>query len=413
MMLVEMRTAWFLVLIALTNHLGGETLPRDDGYRGIWYYNQPSKDEYKYKYSGGFATYPQQHAPIAIYSKAANKTFFCYGGTVRGKQELLHMVSYFDHATGTVPRPTILLNKKTEDAHDNPTISIDAAGHIWIFSSAHGTSRPSFIHRSTKPYSVDEFELIQTTNFSYTQPWYFAGQGFLFLHTRYSGGRGLHAMTSPDGLTWSEPRKLAFVHQGHYQISWPWGNKLGTAFDVHPPPLGLNERTNLYYMETDDFGKNWKTVDGRPVNLPLVDERNAALVRDYHSEKLLVYLKDLNYDAAGRPVIVYLTSKGFESGPRSGPRVLMVARWTGSQWRYSKLAETDHNYDHGSLYIESAKIVALHRSHRPWPAAFWHWRRGGSLGEFRRGSNLEEVSRTDQGQQVQPHLHPAPPECAS
>ena len=42
-------------------------LPVDDGYRGIWYFNQPTQDEYRYKYSGGFATYPQQHAPIAIY----------------------------------------------------------------------------------------------------------------------------------------------------------------------------------------------------------------------------------------------------------------------------------------------------------------------------------------------------------
>jgi hypothetical protein len=52
-------------------------LPQETGYRGIWYMNQPTKDEYRYKYSGGFATYPQQHEPIAIYSKAANKTFFC------------------------------------------------------------------------------------------------------------------------------------------------------------------------------------------------------------------------------------------------------------------------------------------------------------------------------------------------
>src|SRR4051794_29189093 len=44
-----------------------ERLPVADGYRGIWYFNQPSGDEYKY--SGGFATYPQQHVPIAWYSK--------------------------------------------------------------------------------------------------------------------------------------------------------------------------------------------------------------------------------------------------------------------------------------------------------------------------------------------------------
>ena len=57
-----------------------------DGYRGIWYSNQPTGDEYVYKYSGGFATYPQQHAPIAIYSARAGKTFFCYGGRSVGKR---------------------------------------------------------------------------------------------------------------------------------------------------------------------------------------------------------------------------------------------------------------------------------------------------------------------------------------
>ncbi len=57
------------------------TPPKDDGYRGIWYYNQPSKDEYVYKYSGGLGTYPANHIPFCIYAPAANKTFFFYGGT--------------------------------------------------------------------------------------------------------------------------------------------------------------------------------------------------------------------------------------------------------------------------------------------------------------------------------------------
>ena len=146
--------------------------PKDDGYRGIWYFNQPSNDEYGYKYSGGFATYPQQQLPFAIYAKEVNKTFFCYGGRSREKNELLHMVSYFDHTKGHVPRPTSLLNKKTDDAHDNPTIMLDDAGHVWIFSAAHGTARPSWIHRSKLPWSVDEFEQVLETNFSYTQPWW-------------------------------------------------------------------------------------------------------------------------------------------------------------------------------------------------------------------------------------------------
>lgn len=338
----------------------GTAQSKDDGYRGIWYYNQPSHDQYAYKYSGGFATYPQQHAPIAIYSKQANKTFFCYGGTVKGKQELLHMVSYFDHATGMVPRPTILLDKHTDDAHDNPTMAIDSSGYLWIFSSAHGTARPSFIHRSRKPYSIDGFDLIQKTNFSYTQPWYFPGKGFLFLHTRYlpipndgnKKGRALFEMSSADGVEWSKPRELAFASQGHYQISWPNGDRLGTAFDVHPKPLGLNQRTNLYYMETRDFGSTWMSAEGKQASLPIREETNAALVHNYRREGLLVYLKDLQYDSQGHPIIVYLTSKGYEPGPENGPRVMRIARWTGKAWRFSTIGETDHNYDHGSLYLE-------------------------------------------------------------
>ena len=74
---------------------------------------------------------------------------------------LLHMVSYYDHATGKVPRPTILLDKLTKDAHDNPVIAVDDRGYLWIFSTSHGTGRPSYIHRSREPYSIDEFERIR------------------------------------------------------------------------------------------------------------------------------------------------------------------------------------------------------------------------------------------------------------
>ena len=77
----------------------------------------------------------------------SNKTFFVYGGADRERKSILHMVSYYDHNTGTVPRPAILLDKKTRDAHDNPTLQIDAEGHLWIFSNAHGTARPSYIHQ--------------------------------------------------------------------------------------------------------------------------------------------------------------------------------------------------------------------------------------------------------------------------
>ncbi|MBI3947084.1 MAG: BNR-4 repeat-containing protein [Armatimonadetes bacterium] len=328
-------------------------LEKEDGYRGIWHYDQRSNDEYVYKYSGGLGTYPANHIPFAVYSPEANKTFFCYGGALKTENVLVHMVSYYDHATRLVPRPTTLLNKGTSDAHDNPVLSLDDRGFIWIFSSAHGTSRPSYITRSTKPYSVDAFEPILTTNFSYPQPWFLPGRGFLLIHTRYQQGRRNYQMTSPDGRRWSEGRMLAKIARGHYQVSNRFGAKVGTSFMYHPEGLGLNWRTNLYYMETDDFGETWRTARGEALDLPLTEIHNAALIHDYEAEGLKVYIHDLSFDSRGCPVILYLTSKGYESGPANGPRVWRTARWTGAAWDIQGTITSDSNYDCGALYIES------------------------------------------------------------
>ncbi len=340
---------------------------RDDGYRGIWYMNQPSNDEYVYKYSGGLGTYCAKHRPFAVYAPAVNKTFFCYGGATReNSRRLIHMVSCYDHTTGTVPRPFALLDKKTDDAHDNPVISLDADGFIWIFSTSHGTGRPSYIHRSTAPYSIDAFELVPATrgveggkrklitNFSYMQPWYIPGKGFICFFTRYNypAARTICCMTSPDGVTWSEWRRLGAIHQGHYQVSAATATVAGTAFNYHPAKRGLNWRTNLYYLETRDFGETFRTVDGRSVDLAVTTPDNAALVHDYASEKLNVYMKDICYDENGRPIILYVTSKGYQSGPANNPRTWTTARWTGTEWEIRAAMSSDNNYDMGPLYLE-------------------------------------------------------------
>lgn len=332
---------------------------KDDGYRGLWSFTGSllSNDEYVYThYSGGFAFCFVKHIPMAYYAEQVDRTFFCYAGTHKDKRRMRIMVSYYDHRTGTVPRPTILMDKDTDDAHDNPVIMLDDAGWVWIFPAAHGTVRPAYIFRSRQPYDIDSFELVQETNFSYPQPWYIRDEGFLFLHTRYlQSHRYLYWMTSRDGIRWSEPKPLAVIALGHYQISWRCGKKVGTAFNYHPEqhPPGDMRRTNLYYLETDDFGKTWKNAQGKAVALPLDAVSNAALAHDYESENLRVYMKDLAFDGDGNPVILYLTSLGAATGPENDPRTWTTARWTGEQWDIRSAMVSDNNYDSGCLHIES------------------------------------------------------------
>ncbi|MEZ5397699.1 MAG: hypothetical protein R2724_33665 [Bryobacterales bacterium] len=61
-------------------------------------------------------------------------------------------------------------------------------------------------------------------------------------------------------------------------------------FNVHPEPIGLNARTNLYYVETSDFGRTWQSVDGKTLEIPLTDAASIEPVYDYEVEGLLVYL---------------------------------------------------------------------------------------------------------------------------
>jgi len=323
-----------------------------DGYRGIWYYNQPSKDQYVYKYSGGLGTYTAKHIPLAVYSPEANKTFFVYGGSEEDHRRLLIMASYYDHETGRVPRPTILCDKRTGDAHDNPVISIDDAGYIWVFASSHGTARPSFIYKSAEPYSTARFDLIKVTNFSYPQVHHIPGKGFLFLQTIYNGGRRLYSQTSSDGARWTEPVEYAGIHQGHYQVTGRCDDRVASAFNYHPQDKGLNWRTNLYYIETADMGQTWTTVTGEPVEAPLRQVQCPALVHDFQAQGLNVYMKDINFDAQGNPIILVVTSKGYASGPPNDPRTWTTVHWNGEAWQITKAFSSDNNYDMGSLYIE-------------------------------------------------------------
>lgn len=347
---------------------------QDDGYHGIWYSIGQTKNEYVYKYGGGLGTYPSNHYPFAVYAPKVNKTFFCYGGTDAAGKTLLHEVGYFDHATGMVSKPTIVLDKQTNDAHDNPVLQIDRDGYIWLFSTSHGTERPSFIHKSNKPYNISAFTKINALktengkavpmdNFSYLQMYYDPQEGFLGLFTHYEikdlrygkkNCRVIAYMKSKDGINWSEWKDLANMEEGHYQTSGQQGTRIGTAFNHHPnvkTGAGLDYRTNLYFLLTEDFGKSWKTVDGKPVQLPVIETGKTALVKDYGSPKRNVYINDVNFDAAGHPVILYETSKGPDPGPANGPHEWHTARWTGSRWEILPFTNSDHNYDMGSLMI--------------------------------------------------------------
>ncbi len=340
-----------------TGHAAQSVL--DTGYRGIWY-ALGFKFEWGDKYSGGLGTYTANHQPMACYAPRVNKTYFTYGGTSgEENRQLTIMVSWFDHATGQVPQPFVLyFDPKVDDPHDNAAIDVDEAGYIWVFKSGRNFSRPGIVFRSAEPYSIDAFKCIATSEFTYPQLHTLAhGYGRFLLLTKYAHhpGRGparnLYWKTSADGINWSDDFQLA-AFDGHYQTSaqhQPTG-KIATFFNWHPNG-NVDARTNLYYAQTTDFGQSWTTADGTPLQLPLNHVDNTARVVDYQSLGKCMYTCDLNFDAKGNPVLLCIVSQKGEPGPAGDPRQWTILHFHDGQWHTQVIAESDHNYDMGSLYI--------------------------------------------------------------
>jgi len=347
-----MKRACFAGMLAfiLMNGISAQN-PTADGYKAIWFTLGQFYD-YGDKYSGGLGTYTADHLPVAIYAPEVKKTFFIYGGTTGAdKRHLLIMVSYYDHATHTVPKPVMVHDKEgVDDPHDNGVLSIDDQGYIWVFVSGRMQRRPGFIYRSKKPYSIESFERLREAEMTYPQPWWIKGKGFLYLFTKYTNGRELYWSTSPDGKTWAPDQKLAGLG-GHYQVTNMYGGKLVSVFNYHPGG-NVDKRTNIYAVQSADMGKTWTTVDGKVLKTPLSDIHNDALIRDYESEHKLVYINDINFDSKGNPVILAIISNDFRPGPGGDPREWMIIHWKGGKWNFHKVCESTHNYDMGSLYIE-------------------------------------------------------------
>jgi len=353
-----------------------------DGFRGAWH-DQLRGGEYGSKYSGGLATYTMKHRPLAIYDEKTDRTYFVYGGAPgTDHRQLLCMVSCFDHKTGLVRKPTVVYDKgSVTDPHDNPAILIDKDGFIWVYVAGRGNRRPGFKYRSVEPYNIDKFELAcEPSIMAYPQPYYIEGKGHFLFETRYDGLRQLFFQTSPDGVNWSDYTQIANIREpgdtlsGQYQITGRCGEKLVSAFNRHPNG-GVDHRTNIYYVQTTDFGKTWTRADGTPVNLPVVDKDDPCKIIDYEHNGQNCYIKDVNFDADGNPIILYLTSYGSKPGPEFGPREWFTAHWTGKKWDFRHITDSFHNYDSGSIYVEGRKWVVI----APFESGATKWGTGGEI----------------------------------
>jgi len=321
-----------------------------DGYMGLWT-RSPQMYNGRYLYMGGLGTFSSQLRPMAVYSPEFRKTFFVYSGTSSPETSHLQiMVSLFDHRSGKVPRPVVVYDKMgVNDPQDNASIAISNDGYIYVFISGRGRTRPGLVFKSDSPGSIEQFSKIFEGEMIFPQPWILMNNSIFVFYTKVLRGREVYWSTSTGGSDWSEGIKLAGMG-GHDQVSGKYGNTVFSVFNYHPGGDRF-KRTNLYLIKSDDMGLTWKNAAGTPVSIPVTEKNSNSMIRDYESEGKLVFIYDLTFDSKGNPVILTLISNHFLPGPQGDPRELMIIKWTGKEWSYNKVTETDDNYDMGTLII--------------------------------------------------------------
>ncbi len=413
-----MKNLLNLILVFLALSASADPKPKSlphenqtvDGYRGIWFtLGQPQ--EYGDKYSGGLASYTMKHIPMAVYAEEVNKTFFVYGGTPQdGELYLQCMIGCYDHNTGMLQKPRMVFDKGQNgvlDPHDNPTVQLDKDGHVWVFVAGRGNKRNGVRFRSTKPYDITSFKYINEGIMAYPQIHYNDEEGFFLFFTRYDGRRQIFFQKSKDGKKWTEYQKIAAIMEegdtkaGHYQITNARGKKLVSAFNRHLNG-NVDTRTNVYFIQSEDWGETWTTVDGKPLELPLTELYNDALVRDYQSMGRNCYIKDVNFDKDGNPVILYLTSDNHITGPKGGERKWHTLHWTGKEWVESQFTSSTHCYDSGSIWTDGKEWNVI----IPSDAGPQYWGAGGEIVRWvsknegktwKRAGNLTSGSENNQG----------------
>jgi len=119
-----------------------------------------------------------------------------------------------------------------------------------------------------------------------------------------------------------------------------------------------------------DGGKTWHNAQSETLELPLTEADNPALVAEYESKKRNCYMRCLRFTPKERPVILFMTSSGYESGPKIDPRTFTTARWTGSEWQVREAMPCDNNYDFADLEIRDDGVWQISGATEQGPQAY-------------------------------------------
>lgn len=310
----------------------------DVPYTGMWYGIAGF-------YRGASATFPSNMQPMSVYDAVSDKTFFTFSN---GYWPASVVAGYFDHARGVVGGVSRIIDLPDADGHRNPTIHIDAAGHVYVF--ANGKSSPIWVRKSRYPRDLSVWDWAASVpgQNTYSQP-HALTPGEITVFYRPTPGFGwAFRRSSSGGASWgAETVVVAPANpsvDGVYALTASRGSTVHMVWTVLDSSNQI--RRHLWHAQSSG-GATWAKADGTPLPLPIDARTGAERVFDSGDDQ--VNTQDMALDPAGNPLI--LVSHGQIGGSW---RFKLVKRKSGAWQAFDIGALGDRQFDCGGLIVDSA-----------------------------------------------------------
>lgn len=236
------------------------------------------------------------------------------------------------------------------DSHNYITMAGDADGHLHLAGNMHNV--PLIYFRTETPGDIDSFvrvpNMVGRNENRCTYPKFITGPGgeLIFHYRDGHSGNGIEIYNVYDPATRTWQRMLdqplvdglgkvnAYAHgpllgpDGRYHLLWMWR--------VHG---GCETNHHLSYARSADL-RNWETVEGTPLTLPITPETPGVMVDPTPVKGGMINMGHcIGFDAEQRPVLTYHKYDG------EGKSQIWNARFEKGKWALHQATDWDYRWE--------------------------------------------------------------------
>jgi len=286
-----------------------------------------------------------ENTPIATtyptafhYNGLHDRTYFVYLSDT-----FEHRILYYDHDSQSWSSSVKVADCVENDLHENPAITIDNGGYIYVFYNAHGNMR---MKKSTNPEDITSWgSAIDPTDGYGTYPKCFVDSSntiyLLHMHHGSDSPNVLAFTKSTDGgNTWANETIVVNLGSDYcyaFKAIIDSSDTIHLAFSIYDS--SESSRRDVFYMQSTDGGDTWQKADGTSISIPAGE---GDVDKAYDSVGFCQGF-DLVIDSNNYPIMAY-----------SDDKVYGIVRWNGSTWESHSLGvSTDDVFNNIRLQVIS------------------------------------------------------------